>query len=165
MSNVAMLLRNKGKGVWTVSRDTLVYDSVELMVEKNVGALVVTEHDRVIGIITERDLARKLILKDRSARETSVGEIMSRNPVCVNPEHTVDACMSMMADNRIRHLPVVENDKLVGLVSVRDVVREIVSNQEFMIMQLEDYIMACPPHMKSGTMPAIEHSLGNNNAS
>lgn len=164
MTSVRTLLRNKGKGVWTVTKDTITYDAVQLMMEKNVGALVVTEQDQVIGIVTERDLARKLILKDRSARETKVSDIMSRNPICVTPEYTVDACMSLMADNQIRHLPVVEDGKLVGLVSVRDVVREIVSNQEFMIMQLEDYIMACPPHLKSAGNTPTEQAVGSNYA-
>lgn len=150
MSSVRDLLRTKEKGVWTTKTDSLVYDAIQLMVDENVGALVVTSDDNhVLGIVTERDLVRKLLLKGHSPHETRIEEIMSRRALCVTPEHNVDACMALMAENQIRHLPVVENERLVGLVSVRDVVRTIVSEQEFMIMQLEDYIMACPPHLKA----------------
>jgi CBS domain-containing protein len=150
MASVRDLLRKKEKGVWTTSRDMLVSDALDLMLERNVGALVVTDEERhVLGIVTERDLVRKLLRRKKAPEETRIEEIMSSKALCVTPEYTVDACMSLMNDNQIRHLPVVEQDRLVGIVSVRDVVRTIVAEQEFMIMQLEDYIMACPPHLKS----------------
>lgn len=149
MPIVRELLQKKTKGVWTISPDAPAFEGVQTMAENDVGALVVMENNEVVGIVTERDYIKKLLLKERSLKDTYIREIMSTKALSVSPEHTTDACMTMMTDHHVRHLPVVENDgTLIGIVSIRDVVRQIVQDQEFMIMQLEDYIMACPPHLK-----------------
>ena len=141
MTLVKQLLRSKGSEVWTVAPDTSVYDALQTMADKNIGALVVVEVNKVIGIISERDYARKVILQGKSSVHVPVKEIMTDRVFCVTPEYTIEQCMAVMTDRRIRHLPVLDNDKLVGIVSIGDVVKGIISNQEFMIEQLEKYIV------------------------
>ncbi len=140
MTSVAQLLSTKGKDVWTIAPDETVFDALHLMADKNVGALVVVEDDHVAGIFSERDYARKVILEDRCSKDTRIREIMSSKVICVKPEQTTQECMALMTQKHARHLPVVEDDRLVGLVSIGDVVKEIIDVQAFMIDRLEDYI-------------------------
>jgi len=140
MKTVAQLLRAKGHEVLSVSPETTVFAALQLMAEKDVGALIVLEGGRVVGIFSERDYARKVSLKGRSAKETPIREIMSPRVLYVRPEHTIEECMALMTNKRVRHLPVLEEDRLVGVISIGDVVKAIISEQEFVIEQLQHYI-------------------------
>ena len=144
MSNVREILLEKGNAVWTISPDRSVFDALQLMADKNIGALIVTDQEKVIGIFSERDYARKIILKGKASKETSVSEIMTPVVVYVTLKETVEDCMNLMTDKRIRHLPVIEEEKLVGLISIGDVVKAIISDREFTIKQLENYITGSP---------------------
>lgn len=140
MRLVKEILQTKGTDVWTVPPDTPVYEALKLMAEKGVGALVVLEGEKVTGILSERDYARKVILKGRTSINTPVKEIMTSKVLYVRPDQTTDDCMALMTDKRVRHLPVLENDHLAGLVSIGDVVKEIISEQTIYIRDLEKYI-------------------------
>jgi CBS domain-containing protein len=140
MKNVARLLDEKGTDVWTVEPDASVYRALELMAEHSVGALVVLEDDRPVGIISERDYARKVILLDRGSRKTTVAEIMTSDLKTVTRDQTTNDCMELMTKKRIRHLPVVEEGRLVGIISIGDVVRAVIGEQQHLIEQLEGYI-------------------------
>jgi len=140
MKSVSQLLRAKGREVWWVTPDTSVYDALKLMADKNVGALLVLEADKLVGIFSERDYARKVILKGKASKDTPVKEIMSSQVFYVRPEQSIEECMALMTNKRIRHLPVLEGNQLVGLISIGDVVKAIISEQEFTIKQLENYI-------------------------
>ena len=141
-TTVAQILQRKGSDVWTITPDALVYRALQLMQDKGVGALVVVdEAQRVAGIISERDYARKVILEGRSSRETTSGEIMTKELYVVKPETTVDECISLMTEKRVRHLPVLEQGKLLGLVSIGDVVKAIIKEQRIEIQTLNEYIM------------------------
>lgn len=138
---VGRLLEEKGHEVWTVAPDATVFEALEVMADKGVGALVVIEdEDRPRGIISERDYARKVILLDRGSRETLVSEIMTSKLRTVTRDQNTAHCMALMTNHRIRHLPVVEDDHLVGIVSIGDVVRAVIDEQRFLIDQLEQYI-------------------------
>ncbi|MEJ2288748.1 MAG: CBS domain-containing protein [Deinococcales bacterium] len=139
-TNVRQLLQGKGASVWSVAPDDSVFEALELMAEKNVGALVVMEGDTLAGMFSERDYARKVILLGRASRDTAVRDVMSDHVVTVGPEKTVVDCMLAMTEHRIRHLPVVEEGRLIGLVSIGDVVKAIMSEQSFLIDQLQSYI-------------------------
>lgn len=141
MSSVKQLLGVKGSHVWTTEPDATVYQALTIMAKENVGALVVVEGQRVVGIFSERDYARKVILKDRSSKETRVREIMTSRVVRVGLEQTIQECMALMTQKHSRHLPVLEDGRLVGLISIGDVVKAIISEQAFTIERLEDYIM------------------------
>ncbi|MFQ6023705.1 MAG: CBS domain-containing protein [Acidiferrobacterales bacterium] len=140
MKTVNELLQAKGHDYWSVTPDTSVFDALKMMADKNVGALLVLEAETLVGLLSERDYARKVILKGRSSKKTPVKEIMSENVVYVTPDRTVEECMALMTDKRIRHLPVMEGNRLMGVISIGDVVKAIISDQEFMIEQLEHYI-------------------------
>jgi CBS domain-containing protein len=140
MKRVRDILTAKGREVWTIEPDATVFQALEQMAEKNVGALVVLEGERLIGVLSERDYARKIILEGRTSRQTRVHEIMSGEVVCVDPERTIEECMGLMTHRRIRHLPVLEGDRLTGIVSIGDVVNAIISEQQTWIRDLEDYI-------------------------
>jgi CBS domain-containing protein len=140
METVRQILNHKGVEVLAISPEQSVYEAIKKMAEHEVGALVVLEDDKLVGIISERDYARKIILLGRRSRETLVRDIMVTNPITVGPDDSVRTCMEQMTNQRVRHLPVVEKEKLVGLVSIGDVVRSIMSQQAFMIEQLEHYI-------------------------
>ena len=140
MSTVRELLKDKPENVWTVSPRDSVYDALQLMAAKDVGAVLVVENEKLVGIFTERDYARKVILKAKASRDTSVGELMTEAVLFVRLEQKVEECMALMTEKRVRHLPVLENERLIGIVSIGDVVRKRISEHEFLIHQLENYI-------------------------
>jgi CBS domain-containing protein len=141
MKTAADLLKAKAhQSVFTTTPADSVFDAVKLMSEKNIGALLVTEGEEVVGIITERDYARKIILMSRSSKETPVREIMTSAVMYVHPSQTSEECMMLMTENRLRHLPVMDGNKLIGLISIGDLVKAIISDQQFTIEQLEHYI-------------------------
>ena len=141
MKSAAQILKSKPEQtVHTVTPSTLVFDAVKLMAEKNIGALLVLEDRKIVGIITERDYARKIVLIGRSSKETPVRDIMTSPVMYVRPNQTNEECMALMTDNRVRHLPVMDSHKLLGLISIGDLVKDIISEQKFIIQQLEKYI-------------------------
>ena len=137
---VNQLLERKGNEVWSISPDASVFESVELMAEKGIGALLVLDGKDLVGIVSERDYARKVILRGRSSKKTPVKDIMTEKVLYVAPERSLEECMALMTDKRIRHLPVMRDGELVGIFSIGDVIKAIVSEQEFIIEQLESYI-------------------------
>ena len=140
MKKVAHILDQKGREVWTVPPDHTVFDALQLLAEKDVGALVVADGSRVLGIFSERDYARRVILMGRRSHESRVEEVMTPDPIAISPESTVRDCMTLMTINRVRHLPVVAGDALVGMVTIGDVVKAVIEEQGVVIDQLERYI-------------------------
>lgn len=140
MKTVRQLLDGKRLGVLAITPDSSVYDALQTMADHEVGALLVMDGERLIGIFSERDYARKIILHGKASKETAVREIMTSKVICVRPEQTVEDCMALMTDKRIRHLPVIEHGRTVGVISIGDVVKEVISEQRFVIEQLEHYI-------------------------
>jgi CBS domain-containing protein len=140
VKTVAELLDKKGRNIWTAGPTDTVREALNTMADHNVGALVVTKDKQVIGVISERDYARKVIIKGKSSLETLVEDIMAADPRCVSPKTTIDVCMAMMTDKHVRHLPVLEGTNLVGLVSIGDVVKTIISDCESKVGELEGYI-------------------------
>ncbi|MDE3091787.1 MAG: CBS domain-containing protein [Chloroflexota bacterium] len=140
MTTVAQVLQEKGCAVWSIAPDATVYAALESMAEKDIGALLVVAGDELVGIISERDYARKVVLKGRLSKDTCVRGIMSEKVVCVYPEQTIEDCMALMTAKRVRHLPVLADDKLVGVISIGDVVKAVIADQEFLIEELEKYI-------------------------
>jgi len=139
-STIRSILQHKGSEVWWVTPDQLVYEAIEKMAERGVGALLVMAGAKVAGIISERDYARNVVLKGRSSKQTKVQEIMTSPVIVVTPDHSVDECMTIMTNHRIRHLPVMQDEKVVGLVSIGDLVRSIISEQAETIQYLGNYI-------------------------
>lgn len=141
MQTVSSILRQKGSEVASVSPDTMVRDALRIMAEKNIGAIVVLDNAKLVGIFSERDYARKIVLKDKSSKTTPISEIMtSEDLVTVKPSTSVDDCMVLMTARRIRHLPVVENDQLLGVISIGDLVKYIIEEQKITIENLKNYI-------------------------
>ena len=140
MKTVKDILKVKGHAVWVIEPDALIYDALKLMAEKKVGALVVMEGTRVIGIISERDYARKVILMGGSSKSMRIKEIMTTRVVYARSEQTIEECMALMTGKHIRHLPVINEGRLVGVVSIGDLVKSIIDEQKFVIEQLERYI-------------------------
>lgn len=137
---VSDILVVKGRNVWSIEPGTSVYDAMKLMADKGIGALIVREGERVVGVISERDYARKVILEGRSSRSTEVREIMTSHVLYAGLEQSVEECMAVMTDKRVRHLPVLEQGRLIGVISIGDLVKSIISEQQFRIEQLEKYI-------------------------
>ena len=140
MKTVAQLLKLKPSGIVAVAPDVTVLDALKLLAEKNVGAVLVMDGAHLVGIFSERDYVRKVDLKGKSSANTPVSEVMTREVAYVTPAHTNEDCMALMTDKRIRHLPVVADDQVVGILSIGDLVKDIISEQKFIISQLESYI-------------------------
>lgn len=140
MKKIRELLDEKGTQVWSVSPSASVLDALRLMVEKNIGAVLVMDQEQLIGIFAERDHTRKVVLQGRTAADTGVSDVMTGRPVCVSPGQTVEDAMALMTDKRVRHLPVVADERVVGLISIGDAVKATISHQQFVIEQLETYI-------------------------
>jgi CBS domain-containing protein len=140
MQYVHDVLNDKGRQVYTVVSETTVYECLEVMADKNVGALVIVDNDGIVGIFSERDYARRLALEGKRSRDTPVRDIMTQVVATVTPSHSMKDCMELMTNQRVRHLPVVEDESLVGLISIGDVVKSLMSYQEHLIQQLEAYI-------------------------
>ena len=140
MKNVVQMLEGKGRQLLSISPDATVFEALVLMADTNVGALLVFENEKLVGIFSERDYARKIILLGKASKETLVSEIMTNKVLCVRPEQTVEECMALMTEKHIRHLPVLDHKKVIGVISIGDVVKEIISEQKIVIAQLESYI-------------------------
>ena len=140
MYTVRQLLQAKGNQVWSIPPHTTVYAALQLMADKNVGALLIIQDGKVAGIFSERDYARKVVLKGKSSKTSTVGELMTREVLYISPDETIEECMALMTAKRTRHLPVLEDEKLIGIISIGDVVKEIISDREFTIRELERYI-------------------------
>lgn len=141
MKTIKHLLEAKGAGVYTIGPEDSVFQALEMMAHKDVGALVVVSSGRVVGLLSERDYARKVILKGMTSRETKVRDIMSSRVVYIRPDQTVEECLALMTEKRCRHMPVMQEESLVGMVSIGDAVKAIISEREFLIEQLENYIL------------------------
>jgi CBS domain-containing protein len=141
MKSVADILKSKpDQTIYTIAPTASVFDAVKLMAEKNIGALLVMEGEQIVGIITERDYARKIVLMTRSSKDTPVRDIMASEVMYVRPDQTSEECMVLMTENRLRHLPVMNGGKLIGLISIGDLVKDVISEQKFIIEQLQHYI-------------------------
>lgn len=140
MKSARALLDQKGYDIWSIGPDASVYDAIARMAEREVGALLVMQDSEVVGIVSERDYARKVILKGRSSRKTPVREVMTSQVVCTRADESIEECMALMTDKRIRHLPVLAEGKVIGIISIGDLVRAIIAEQRFVIEQLEQYI-------------------------
>jgi len=139
-ATILEILKLKGNQVWTVSPQTTVFEAIQLMAEKNVGALLVTEGSKLVGIISERDYTRKVVLKGKASRDTAVREILSGQVIQVTPDQTVEDGLRLMTDHRVRHLPVLDGERILGIVSIGDLVNWVISAQNSAIRQLETYI-------------------------
>ena len=141
MTNVAQVIQNKiEQNIFTISPESTVLEAISLMADKGIGALVVTDQDKVVGIFSERDYTRKIILMERTSKETTVSEIMTAKVLTVTKSNSVEDCLNRMTDRHLRHLPVVENDKLIGLISIGDLVKVVMEDQRKLIDQLQQYI-------------------------
>jgi CBS domain-containing protein len=140
MTTVRQLLDQKGGKIWSIHPDTTVFDAVAEMAEKDIGSLIVMDGDELVGIITERHYARNVVLKGKTSPATPVRDIMERHVVIARPEQSVEECMALISEKRVRHLPVLDGEKLVGMVSIGDLVKSMVGDQKFMIDQLQHYI-------------------------
>jgi CBS domain-containing protein len=134
------LLRTKGQAVWSIDADASILDALKLMAAKEIGALMVMVGGQITGIVSERDYARKVVLHGKSSKDTPVREIMTRKVLYLRPEQTVEECMALMTDKHIRHMPVLDGDQMIGVVSIGDIVKSIISEQQFLISHLENYI-------------------------
>jgi len=140
MKMVRHILQKKGSNIWSINSEAKVYDAIKLMAEKEAGALLVLDEGKLVGIISERDYARKVVLKGKSSRDAAVKEIMSERVIYVNPNTSVEDCMALMINKRVRHLPVFDDDHLIGIISIGDVVKEVIDEKEFVIDELVRYI-------------------------
>ncbi len=140
MKLVKHLLKKKGNTIFSVSPDDTMYDALKLMADKGIGALIVLKDGELVGIVSERDYARKVILKGKTSRDTKVKEIMTDTVICVSPENGVDECMAILSEKRIRHLPVEKNGELIGVISIGDIVKAVIEEKKFEINQLISYI-------------------------
>jgi CBS domain-containing protein len=140
MGTVLQILQTKGSQIYSIAPDRTVFEALKLMADREIGALLVMEGDRLVGIVTERDYARKIALENRSSRDTLVRDVMTRRVLCVRPEQTIEECMALMTDKRNRHLPVVDHKRVIGVLSIGDLVKAIIGEQKFVIEQLQHYI-------------------------
>ena len=140
MTKLKLLLDSKGSNVWSVHPDDTVLDAIKLLAQKDIGALIVIENDKPVGIFTERDYARKVYLRGKSSLDTAVREIMVSPVICVSPDQSVNECLALMTEKRFRHLPVVIDGRLVGMVSIGDLVKSVIDDQKFEIEQLEHFV-------------------------
>lgn len=140
MASVKQLLQGKGHDVWSIGPEASVYDAIAKMAQEEVGALVVLEGESLVGVVSERDYARKVVLQGRSSRDTKVKDIMTTRVAYARPDQSVEDCMAMMTEKRIRHLPIMDGDKLLGVISIGDLVKYIIEEQKHVIEQLEQYI-------------------------
>jgi CBS domain-containing protein len=141
MKTIGQLLQIKGHDIWSIAPDAPVYDAIQLMANKGVGALLVLEAGKLVGIVSERDYARKVILKGKTSKGTPVKDIMTPHVIYTGPDQTIEKCMALMTAKHIRHLPVLEGDQLIGIVSIGDLVKAIISEQATLIQQLENHIL------------------------
>jgi CBS domain-containing protein len=137
---ISSVLFHKASALWSIAPEATVYEAIKLMAEKNIGALVVLDGEKVVGMITERDYARKIVLMARTSKETAVRDVMAVRVMFMRPTHTSEECMALMTEHRLRHFPVMDKGKLIGLISIGDLVKDIISEQKFTIQQLEHYI-------------------------
>ena len=142
MKTVRQLLETKGNKIYSVASDCLIYDALTMMAEHRIGALLVMDADHLAGIFSERDYAREVVLKGRTSKTSPVSEVMSTKLITVTCDHTVEECMNLLSGKRIRHLPVLHDDKVVGVLSIGDLVQETIAYQQFLIKQLESYIQS-----------------------
>jgi CBS domain-containing protein len=140
VQTINQLLQNKGNRVETVATDATVFEALAIMADKGIGALVVMQDNKPVGLFSERDYARNIILKGRTSKETQIAEVMSSHVVVAHPEQTVEDCMAIMTEKRVRHLPVMQDNQLIGIISIGDLVKAIIENQQFVIEQLVNYI-------------------------
>jgi CBS domain-containing protein len=140
VQTINQLLLNKGSQVETVATDATVFEALAIMADKEIGSLVVLQDDKPVGLFSERDYARNIILKGRTSKQTQVSEVMSSHVVVAHPEQTVEDCMAIMTEKRVRHLPVMQDNQLIGIISIGDLVKAIIENQQFVIEQLVSYI-------------------------
>jgi len=140
MTTVRSVLHTKDNTIWSIAPEEIVFHALKIMADKNIGALLVMEKEKVVGIFSERDYARKIALKGESSHTTAVKDVMTSGVLSVNPEQSIEECMALMTNKHIRHLPVIENGNLIGLVSIGDIVKTIISEHEYTIKQLENYI-------------------------
>jgi CBS domain-containing protein len=140
MKTVKDILKNPGREIWSVSPTTTAYEALEVLADKNIGALMVFENERLVGIFSERDYARKVILKGKASKDTPVSELMTKHLFYVKPENTLNECMALITSKHIRHLPVFDNNRVTGIITIGDVVKEIISEQEVTIKNLEDFM-------------------------
>ena len=141
---ISEILNHKGTTVWSIAPDATVFEAILMMTEKNVGALLVTEKGKLVGIVSERDYTRKVVIKGKASKTTAVREILSSHVISVSPSHTVEECMRLMTDHHFRHLPVLDGEKVVGIISIGDLVNWIISAQQSAISQLQTYITGVP---------------------
>ena len=140
MTTLKRLLKDKGHDVWSVHPDDTVLDAIKMLAEKDIGALIVIKDDKPVGIFTERDYARNVYLKGKSSLDTAVRDVMVTPVICVKPDQSVNECMALMTAKRFRHLPIMDGDELVGMVSIGDLVKSVIAEQQFTIEQMEQYI-------------------------
>jgi signal-transduction protein with cAMP-binding, CBS, and nucleotidyltransferase domain len=140
MYTVREILQSKDSKLWTIKTNASVFEALQLMAEKNIGSLLVMENNKMQGIFSERDYARGIVLKGKSSKKTSVGELMTKNVIYVAPDDRIKECMALMTAKRVRHLPVYQDGELIGILSIGDIVKQIISDQEFTIKELEKYI-------------------------
>jgi CBS domain-containing protein len=138
------ILQLKGTTVWTIRPDATVFEAIQLMADKNIGAVLVTDREKLVGLISERDYTRKVALKGKSSKELKVREILAEKMIHVSPQHTIEECLRLMTDHRVRHLPVLDGDKIAGVISIGDLVNWVISAQNATIRQLETYISGYP---------------------
>ncbi len=144
MKSVRKLLTSKSQEIWSVSPYQSVYETLQLMADKDIGAVLVCENGQVIGIFSERDYARKVILKGKSSKGTLVRELMTKNVLYVRPDQSIEECMALMTEKHVRHLPVIDKKQLLGIVTIGDIVKAVIAEQEFTIHELENYIYGNP---------------------